>query len=192
MVKSEMTPVERAQQILDDSKQELECDHCDGKGVVPKDLQVIFGEDKKCWKCKGTGKVREGWPNVVVEIKAPTKFHQDKASLSGGKVGDWVSIRPCAEEHKDQTFLGIFLGALPKGLSGHVDKNHVLNLDYHMNPAIYVPDLKKVIYGCESWWGVIKSPDDLKKITDADINNVWYVKALKELGQSAEEKQEAT
>ncbi len=49
------------------------------------------------------------------------------------------------------------------------------------NPAIFVFDLKKVIYGYESWWGEIKSEEDFRKITDLDINNLWYVKALKEL-----------
>jgi hypothetical protein len=49
------------------------------------------------------------------------------------------------------------------------------------NPAIFVPDLNKVIFGYESWWGEIKSPEELREITDDDIQNVWYVKALKML-----------
>ena len=47
------------------------------------------------------------------------------------------------------------------------------------NPAIYVFDLQRIIFGAESWWGIIESPEELKDITDDDINSQWYVKALK-------------
>ena len=47
------------------------------------------------------------------------------------------------------------------------------------NPAIYVFDLQRIIFGAESWWGIIENPEELKDITDDDINNIWYVKALK-------------
>ena len=47
------------------------------------------------------------------------------------------------------------------------------------NPAIYVPELRKIVFGCESWWGEIQSPDEIKDITDDDISNVWYVKLVK-------------
>ena len=49
------------------------------------------------------------------------------------------------------------------------------------NPAIWVPDLKKIVFGMESWWGVLRSRTISKQITDADIQNVWYVKALQAL-----------
>jgi hypothetical protein len=46
---------------------------------------------------------------------------------------------------------------------------------------IFIPEVNEVVWGCGSWWGKIKSEDDLKTITDEDINNVWYVKALNQL-----------
>jgi hypothetical protein len=49
------------------------------------------------------------------------------------------------------------------------------------NPAIFVFDLKKIVYGAESWWGMVESEDDLRDITDSTIDNVWYVKAMKEM-----------
>ena len=51
------------------------------------------------------------------------------------------------------------------------------------NPAIFVPELKKIIYGCESWWGTINNQDDLSdlNISDDDIQNTWYVKLLHEM-----------
>ncbi|SME48916.1 hypothetical protein BACERE00183_04191 [Bacillus cereus] len=38
--------------------------------------------------------------------------------------------------------------------------------------------MKEIIYGAGSWWGKINSEEELKEITDADINDVWYVKML--------------
>ena len=31
-----------------------------------------------------------------------------------------------------------------------------------MNPGIFVPELGKIIYGCESWWSEIDNPEDLR------------------------------
>lgn len=49
------------------------------------------------------------------------------------------------------------------------------------NPAIYVFDLKKVIFGAQSWWSVIENEDELRDITKDEINNTWYVKMFKEM-----------
>jgi len=54
------------------------------------------------------------------------------------------------------------------------------------NPAMWVPDLNRVVMGWESWWGEIKSEEDLRQISDADIENVWYVKAIKALTEKKE------
>jgi len=35
--------------------------------------------------------------------------------------------------------------------------------------------------GCGSWWGAIDNEEDLKDITDSDIENVWYVQLLKKI-----------
>lgn len=103
--------------------------------------------------------------------------------LFGGRCGDMVSVRPCGEQYNGKTFLGVLIGEI--ALSQIVQLNEetgVLTVGKSLhNPAIFVPDLNTVIYGCGSWWGKIKSKDDLRQITDGDIGNVWYVKALKQL-----------
>jgi len=53
-------------------------------------------------------------------------------------------------------------------------------------PAIFVPELKKIIYGCESWWKTIQSVDEFSKISNEDINNTWYVKLLQSLNHTEE------
>lgn len=104
-----------------------------------------------------------------------------KALFSDTRTGDFVAVRPCSKEYSNKTFLGVYLGeaALSQGIKLE-DGKLKTNLS-HYNPAIFVPDLNEIIYGCGSWWGKIESAEDLKQISDTDINNVWYVKALKNL-----------
>ena len=40
------------------------------------------------------------------------------------------------------------------------------------NPAIFVFELKKIIYGCESYWSVIDDPNDFNDITKETLDNV--------------------
>jgi hypothetical protein len=98
--------------------------------------------------------------------------------------GRWVAIRPCDKQLGGKTFIGIMLGDVALSISVSVHREtHVAVVGLaHYNPAIWVPDLQRIVYGCESWWGVVKGPDDLRKITDQSINNLWYVKAAKEMG----------
>ncbi|MTI83457.1 MAG: hypothetical protein FH756_06015 [Firmicutes bacterium] len=98
----------------------------------------------------------------------------------GCKTGDLIKVRPCAEEYQNKTFLGIYLGDIDIGLHASLNRDtKVLSVGRMHNPAIFVPEIKKIIYGCGSWWGKIKDENDLKDITDDDIDNVWYVKMLK-------------
>lgn len=97
----------------------------------------------------------------------------------GGKTGDLVRIKPCAEEYKGKTYTGFLVGDLATGSSICIKDEKIACEWSNYNPAIFVPELGKVIMGYESWWGVIKSEDDLRQITQDDIDNVWYVKFLK-------------
>ena len=49
-----------------------------------------------------------------------------------------------------------------------------------------MPELKRVVYGCESWWHEIESIDEFKKITNEDIENTWYVKLLRAMDERSE------
>lgn len=96
----------------------------------------------------------------------------------------YVAVRPVDDE---KTYLGLLIGEYPIGFSGiYAIKDQKLTVMGRTNPMIFIPELERVVFGYESWWGRIKSEDQLKQITDADIQNVWYVKALKTL--SAEKK----
>lgn len=99
------------------------------------------------------------------------------------KCGDMVKVRPCAKKFDGKTFLGIFMGevALSQGAEWHEEEGELVIKRFMYNPMIFIPEVNEVVWGCGSWWGKIKSEDDLKTITDEDINNVWYVKALNQL-----------
>jgi hypothetical protein len=103
------------------------------------------------------------------------------------KTGSLVQIRPCSDKYEKKTYLGIYIGEVPiESLVALNTRTNILDVMCHTNPAIFVPELKKVIFGCESWWGYIRSEEELKQITDSDIDNVWYVQLLKEMGKKDE------
>lgn len=103
-----------------------------------------------------------------------------------GKTGHLVAVRPCAEQYENQTFVGFYLGDADVGIHVSQDRNtKKLSIIRHYNPAMFVPELGKVIYGMGSFWKFIKTEEELKQITNEDINNVWYVKALKQLSDNA-------
>ena len=95
--------------------------------------------------------------------------------------GCLVSIRPVQDEYKGKTFLGFLIGDVARGSSLSISDDKIQCEWSGYNPAIYVPELEKIIYGYESWWGEIKSEDDFKKISDDDIQNTWYVKLWRDL-----------
>ena len=103
--------------------------------------------------------------------------------LLGGKCGDMVVVRPCAEEFENKTFLGVLLGeiALSVGASFNKENGELKIGRYMHNPAILIPERNAIVYGCGSWWKRITRKEQLKKITDEDINNVWYLKALNQI-----------
>lgn len=98
----------------------------------------------------------------------------------GAKQFSLVKVRPCDKELKGMTFLGIYIGRIARGVSASFNtKTCVLEIgfSYH-NPAIWVPELNRIVWGDGSWWGAIKSIDELGDISDEDIKNTWYVKLL--------------
>lgn len=102
------------------------------------------------------------------------------------ETGDLVAIRP---SNDTKTYLGLFLGHLPLFTNAHYDEtNASLSIKNIANPAILVPALKKIVFGAESWWTPIKDQEDIKQITDDDINGQWYVQLAKLIGDAKTQK----
>jgi hypothetical protein len=128
---------------------------------------------------------------IESEFEYPMKISGIKKSppkdINTHKTGSLVQIRPCSDKYENKTYLGIYLGEFPlETIVGLHTKTDILSVMSHSNPAIFVPELKKVIFGCESWWGYIRSEEELKQITNKDIEDVWYVQLLKEMGKKDE------
>ena len=83
----------------------------------------------------------------------------------------------------------IYLGTLPIGISTSYEEN-TGKLSNHAvcNPAILVPDLKKILYGMESWWDFIETPEELKELTDAAIDQMWYAQLARTFGMDIAKK----
>lgn len=110
------------------------------------------------------------------------KKHLFRGRSVGAKRGDFVAIRPCGDECQGKTYLGLYLGDFPVEYFCNIEKQTgILHIMPSGNPAIFVFDLNDIVWGRESWWGIIKDENHLREISDDDIQNIWYVKALKHI-----------
>lgn len=116
---------------------------------------------------------------------------KSKSIFSRGECqpGSFVAIRSIKEGHGDKTYLGLLIGYVPIHVDAAYDKlSKRLEINVSGdNPAIFVFNLNEVVLGAESWWGPIKDEAHLRQITKDDIENVWYVKALKALAKDKEQ-----
>lgn len=133
-----------------------------------------------CNKCESYKSKYIEYPLTINEIdQSDWKNIYDKGTK---EIGQLVKVRPCGEEYEGKTYLGILLGELP--LSPTIsfnNKTNVLNVGVLTNPCIFIPSLNKLIWGMESWWCRIENQEDFTNISDNDINNVWYVKLMKDM-----------
>lgn len=68
-----------------------------------------------------------------------------------------------------KTYTGILLGELPYLPTTTYDsKTNKLTVQIINNPAIYVPDLKRVAYGAECWWRKLE-PDETPHFNNFEI-----------------------
>lgn len=96
------------------------------------------------------------------------------------RVGSPVRIRPVGDE---KTYFGVYLGDLNREVMiFRGSKSKALFLSNRTNPAIWVPDLNKVVWGDSSWWAIIEKKEDLDRlISDKDIESIWYVNLMRTL-----------
>lgn len=96
----------------------------------------------------------------------------------------WFELSHAQKKYEGKTYLGLYLGDQPRipNISYDEDKK-VLTVGAIHYPAIYVFALKEIIFGNESWWCKINSPEDMKDISEEEIDNTWYVKLLKTMCQ---------
>jgi len=185
-LKEELDAIEAKLEVVDAQRKEL---HAKQRDVYRRSLEAA--EEDKVAKDSLAAMLSEDSPFPIREIEYPLQIEgiawDDRPppvwDTRMNEAGKWVKVRPVGKEYGGKTYLGVMLGAMALSVSARQNsETGLLHLSHgHHNPAMYVPDLKKVIFGMGSWWGYVESPDDLKSISDVDIENVWYVRALKEL-----------
>jgi cell wall-associated NlpC family hydrolase len=105
------------------------------------------------------------------------------ALLRVATCGDLVRVRLAGEQ---ATHVGIYLGDLlvPSFLVAYRKSTQEFQVPVRTNPAIFVPALRRVVWGQESWWGPVKDAADLERaITAADIDGQPYVQMLRALAE---------
>lgn len=135
---------------------------------------------------------RAQWESLFPMTINKLAYGDTRALEQGATTGRFVAIRAVPSvDPEEKTRLGIYLGNLNSGIhSEYNPETQVLTIDRTGgNPAIFVPDLARIVMGYESWWGYINTPDDLKQISDADIDSAWYVQALKVMSQYSSEEE---
>lgn len=132
------------------------------------------------------------FPITVTGVEQREWLEPWEPGMRGSDVGKFAMIRPCNKELNPdgKTFLGLYLGdmrVMGGGLRYNKETQRIQFLEQYGNPAIFVFNLKRVVFGYASWWGIIESEEQLQQITDADIDDVWYVKALRALSAEVDD-----
>jgi hypothetical protein len=150
----------------------------EGKSLA--ELLSKFGKEIKDHKEKFVFMDDAEFPLSISGVKTRNILPGKGLLNRGVKPGTLVMVKPCSDNPGDKTFLGLYLGEFPVDFLWEYEKEtKLIHMLPHTNPAMLVPELNRIVWGMESWWGEIESVDQLKQITDEDIENVWYVQLLK-------------
>jgi len=139
-------------------------------------LESICKKERSEDECEFECKFIE-MPLTLEELKIENNIDYE-GSLVKCQKGKFVKCR-----YEKETYLGIYLGDLPRSLNLSFNKeSRSLEITSgYSNPAMWIFKLKKIVWGCESWWSIIETPEEFGPITDEDIENVSYVKILRKI-----------
>lgn len=151
--------------------------------VDPSDLAKVLGDlASRVQDMKENALIGEALQGETLDVAVVECRPCLRQSL---KVGTWVAIRPAGDT---RTYLGVYLGDLTLDVQAVYHKvRKTLTLQPFTNPTFFVPGKDQLFWGYGSWWRPLNSAEDLKDITDAAIDDVWYVRALKELSSKDSE-----
>ena len=109
--------------------------------------KVVPTDEAKCEACELFKSRYIEFPLTIEDIDVePIKTDSWHA-----KTGDFVAVRPCGDEYGGKTYFGIYLGDLPiQSLVSFNSESKTLKVSTMGNPAMLVPQLNKIIYGCGS------------------------------------------
>ena len=113
-------------------------------------------------------------------VTVPTVTYPKQPLIKAATDRQLVSVRPTSDNPDGKSYIGFLIGSVATGTSLSVTDNEVIIENGGHNPAMYVPELGKLVYGYESWWSTIESEDQFREITDDDISSQWYVKLFRD------------
>lgn len=151
--------------------------HCISDGRKDDKVRVVTEEE--CEKC-------EKYESKYIEYPITVNGIDNEKIRTTGRYepGSVCGIRPCEEKYNKKTYIGIYIGELPIAINTQYNKNTgILHNSCINNPAIFVPELKKIIFGIESWWQIIDKVEDAEDISDEEIGKQWYVQMMMERNQ---------
>jgi hypothetical protein len=123
-----------------------------GPSLFPR-LQPPFRVTGIAW----SGDAGEGW------IASPWQPTEDWPE-------PWCSVRLVGKEHEGRTFLGIALGDAYTSVMVSRSQDGILTVGPAApNPCMYLPELRRVVFGHGSWWAPITDPAKVREITDGDL-----------------------
>lgn len=163
--------------------------HCVFDGWEDEKVKVVTAED--CDSCDHFSSRFIEYPLTIHGIEnSPITINGRGASC-----GELCEVTLAGKETGQKSFLGIYLGDLPIQIhTSFSPETGILKNSAMTNPAIYVFELKRIVYGYECWWRTIESVDDFKGISNEDIENTWYVRLLRDMQKNEKhstEKQKA-
>ena len=152
------------------SMQDFGACHCVVDGWEDEQVKTVTKEN-----CEACEKFKSRYIEYPLTIQGIENKKINTKGI-GHTCGALCEVRPCGEEYQERTYLG----DLPIGITSSYDeKTGILSNGTINNPAIFVPELKKIVYGVGSWWREIKGIEEFKGISKEEIENTWYVKLLK-------------
>ena len=154
--------------------------HCVFNGWGEENVEIVTVED-----CKNCSNFSSRFIEYPLTIQGIENTPIDTAG-TGRSCGVLCEVTLAEEETGEKSYLGIYLGDLPTGIHSTYDpKTGKLSNFAVKNPAIYVFELKRIVYGYESWWRLNNSLDEFKGISMEEIENTWYVRLLRVMQQNS-------
>ena len=113
-------------------------------------------------------------------VTIPTVTYPKQPLIKVADERQLVSVRPASDNPDGKSYIGFLIGSVATGTKLSVTDDEVIIENVGHSPAMYIPELGKLVYGYESWWSTIESEDQFREITDGDINDQWYVKLFRD------------
>lgn len=144
-------------------------------------VTAMVGNPKRLSELFGTISELIGKQLAVLKmVTIPTVTYPKQPLIKVTDERQLVSVRPTSDNPDGKSYIGFLIGSVATGTSLSVTDNEVIIENGGHSPAMYVPELGKLVYGYESWWSTIESEDQFREITDDDISSQWYVKLFRD------------